>query len=358
MRQTLVSDIGGPVARTALQINPYLLESTHSLRRRAYENLMRSFLPGTDFLILVDAADAARTDIWIRTLDLPCKARLVEAPSGKLRAQGAWMRDAFLDARIDSEQILVATHTQRPAGQARWIADAAQARIETHDLSLEGGDCLVADDFWLVGAQAVRNSMLIPGRRCDAVRAVERLAALDGRPMHVAGYPRSREVDRDLRGAVASDLAQDWAHIDLVVSLTGRRGAHGAPILMVASPVEAPCREEAQAAIAGAPLDAMARHLQTLGFVVLRNPAPFAGNPRRIAPYCNVILQQEPDIVWLPQFADAGEAFVASDAANAALWESLGYRVIPVEGWGAFLGAKGAIRCATNVIARKPLVPG
>ena len=69
--------------------------------------------------------------------------------------------------------------------------------------------------------------------------------------------------------------------------------------------------------------------------------------------YNNTIVQTDPDIVWLPQFADNGR-FADTDEANRKIWCDLGFEVIPVAGWLAFERSEGSIRCATSVIARQP----
>ena len=161
---------------------------------------------------------------------------------------------------------------------------------------------------------------------------------------------RSHKTARKVTSG-ADELKQDWGHIDLVVSITNRKSAHGADILLVAETVLSakPGRDERRE---HQRLDALAKYLRDCGFEIIRNPAPF--DPSRAATLCynNTIMQSNPRTVWLPQFADADPRYRASDELNVEIWQQLGYKVIPVPGWMAYVGSKGSIRCATNVLER------
>ena len=100
-------------------------------------------------------------------------------------------------------------------------------------------------------------------------------------------------------------------------------------------------------------LNALAEHLRECGFHVVRNPSPYDKSLFQTLWYNNTIVQNDPDIVWLPQFADNGR-FADTDEANRKIWRDLGFDVVPVAGWLAFERSEGSIRCATSVIARQP----
>src|SRR5262249_18577943 len=148
-------------------------------------------------------------------------------------------------------------------------------------------------------------------------------------------------------------LMQNWAHLDLVVSLTGTRDGMGREILLVASTTLPPAPYSPAAATQGERLHSLAAHPARNGFGVIRNPVPFASSPRRFFAYNNVIAESDPKRVWVPQFAGPDGEFRDTDAANVGIWTDLGFSVVPVPGWRAFTLADGSIRCATNVLRRR-----
>ena len=66
--------------------------------------------------------------------------------------------------------------------------------------------------------------------------------------------------------------------------------------------------------------------------------------------YNNTIIQTDPDLVWLPQFAQPDGRFADTEEANRKIWRDLGFKVVPVAGWMAYESSGGSIRCATSVL--------
>ena len=262
------------------------------------------------------------------------------------------MRDAFLRGRRHGTPSYMKCRASKPAAdQADWLsASDGMPVVEIKDVFLDGGDCLVGPDFWLVGKNAVKRTTAIAGHLCDEATAVARIAALDRRPLSVVGY-RSVET-RMVSPPALHELVQGWAHIDLVVSLTGRkpRGTKGS--LVVAETQLSPKPDRYEIAERDR-LNALAEHLRECGFHVIRNPSPYDKSLFQTLWYNNTIVQTDPDSVWLPQFAGNGR-FADTDEANRKIWRDLGFDVVPVAGWLAFERSEGSIRCATSVIARQP----
>jgi hypothetical protein len=145
---------------------------------------------------------------------------------------------------------------------------------------------------------------------------------------------------------------QNWLHIDVVVSLTGRKqpGTRGTLVVAETRLSEKPAGFET---LESNCLRGLSDYLRSIGFHVVNNPAPYVNGTLG---YNNTIVQNNPDIVWLPQFAHDGR-FADTDAENRKVWSDLGFKVIPVEGWIAFHKSTGSIRCATNVLQREQLIP-
>jgi hypothetical protein len=247
------------------------------------------------------------------------------------------------------------------ADQADWLGacDGTDV-VRLNALSLDGGDSLVGEDFRLVGNNAIKTTCRIAGHQCSYEEALARFANLDKRRFFPVGYRRSdierkspwsidQKAARQLSGT--DELMEDWGHIDLVVSITNRKNANGADILLVAESVLSakPGSDERRE---HRRLDALAKYLRDCGFEVIRNPAPFDRLRVQTLWYNNTIMQSNPRTVWLPQFADADPQYRASDEHNVQIWQELGYKVIPVPGWMAYVGSRGSIRCATNVLER------
>ena len=68
------------------------------------------------------------------------------------------------------------------ADQAHWLgASDGTEIVRLADLSLDGGDSLVGEDFRLVGNNAIRTTCKIAGRQCSYDEAHSRFANLDKR---------------------------------------------------------------------------------------------------------------------------------------------------------------------------------
>ena len=74
---------------------------------------------------------------------------------------------------------------------------------------------------------------------------------------------------------------------------------------------------------------ALAKYLGDCGFHVIRNPAPYALPSGDTLWYNNTIVQTDPDLVWLPQFAQPDGRFADTDEANRKIWRDLGFEVDP-----------------------------
>lgn len=95
--------------------------------------------------------------------------------------------------------------------------------------------------------------------------------------------------------------------------------------------------------------------LVELGYSVVKVPIPFLREPDAqefLRCYNNVILQNDPAIVWLPQFADREPELLDFDIENVRIWQSLGFEVRKVPGFSVFYRKSGAIRCMTKVLER------
>ncbi|MBZ9801080.1 hypothetical protein [Mesorhizobium sp. ES1-6] len=391
----LVPDVGSPLTLVAIQLPRALLEGKWKEGALgACEELVKCLATVTDIDVLADRDNPKLAQDWVTRVAPKGRFAMIPATDEKLNA--IWIRDPFLCKERGNHRTYVKTgsHPQE-ARQADWLAAVDGSTIASLKVVLDGGDCLVGQDYWLAGVQAVHETVRI--NKITYLDACMAISKIDRRRLHIAGY-RARDLKSRLYWILVEarkrakkylavqplqawtdtniispyiriilemiyilrhpeELLQPWAHIDLVLALTGIKDeTTGKPIVLVANPTLAPsCPVDGAAHTQNDPLDALEVYLKEIGYCVRRNPAPFSGpkgDARRLFPYNNVIVSNDPDIVWLPQFALADGTFADADAANVEIWRQLGFKVIPVPGWCAFLLSDGAIRCATKTLVR------
>ncbi|MES0100661.1 hypothetical protein [Mesorhizobium sp. M0019] len=394
--RALFADCEGRITRLAVQIQAYLFTEGYAAEKAAYEALLQTFPHDVTISVLFDAAMAADVAAWLSGLRLACVYNPVGVPGGKVSLGRTWMRDAFLCVTDNTTIQYLKPYISKQGGdQANWLA-AVDGRTVTEldDIFLDGGDSLVGNNFRLVGNRAVTTTCEVMDHQCDYPTALGRFARLDHRRVYPVGYRPSRvehkllwfkdQVRRRLEAArqqktaalappgglptvtltllramlevlrlfFADGLVQDWAHIDLVVSVTGRE-PNGKQVLLVAKTELSPNPGEDEI-LESDRLEALAAYLSDCGFEVRRNPAPYLADPGISLCYNNTIVQTGPDKVWLPQFSDANPDYQAADDANARIWhEDLGFDVVRVPGWMIYVDSSASIRCATNVLERQ-----
>jgi hypothetical protein len=346
---SLVADCGGAIRRLALAFPPHYLDPDRDAERTVLAATISAFDAGVTVLLLTESDAAATVTEWAAQLQPAAALQVVAtAPYGLLhRRGGLWAQDSFLAA---AGQYLIPL-TGGEVGHGALLAAADGTPLTPVEIVLEGGDSLVGPDFRLIGAEAVNRTAEF--RRLTIAAAETALAAIDPRPLTVAGY-----FTADLGAAAASSSEkrfQPWFHLDLMVAVTGLR-RDGRPLLLVADPRDGTAPDAPRHPAHAPRLDAMAARLEGAGFAVIRNPVPVLrppqGGSRAPRAYNNVLVQNDPAIVWLPQFSDLEPALAGSDASNCEIWRDLGFAVRPVAGWSALAGPGGALRCAVKVLER------
>ncbi|WP_119389354.1 hypothetical protein [Taklimakanibacter lacteus] len=381
----LFSDLGGAVKRIAMQFAPFLFQDAD--RRAVYASLLGEFGCTTHVSVLIDATQADLFDDWVSGLALKCTVVPVPVPGDELGKIRVWIRDSFLCAMEGSTRryLRPSSSKDEDGSQAQWLGQFDGTTVEPVNVHLDGGDCLVGLGIWFVGAQAVWHTADMEGQTCTYPEALARIGAIQGQLPFVVGYKvanirnkfqwllselryKAREAAaersevRPLSGLFPGlvitltilrqvlfflmnqdELTQTWAHVDLIFCPTGRKKGDKHTILV------AQAQDGNEADGQNDRLNAVADHLTSQGFDVQRNPTFFVVSDEYILGYNNVIMQTNPDIVWLPQF---GGKYAVEDERNVEIWEGLGYEVRKIPGCLAFAKSQGAIRCLTNVVER------
>lgn len=362
MTSRLVPDCGGLIEEIAMTIPLRLLLAKPSQKGLALGRLIEALPQDATLFLMTDNPAAAAFQAWYRELTPKCDVRIV--PTGDaapILESEMWSQDPWMAAEQDGALLLRhLRHTDRPGRQAPWLSDFRQITYDQPSLHLAGGNTLTGPDFRLVGAQSIDLTRRIGPAPISADEALERHADLDPRSLHIFGFPLPAKKD------AAVDLRQQPHHLDLVVSLTGRRLPDGRHVILVADPRKTFDPDGPRMEGWAEQLDASAARLVAEGFHVIRNKVPhiahpvFSPNPTLRA-YNNVILENDirsdlgktRPLVWLPHFADLEPALAPYDLANDQVWERLGFETVPVHGWSALARSGGAIRCASKVLKRK-----
>ena len=336
--------------------------------RRDQTRIEREWQTISDFLcalprrvtvvVLTESGFARRLRFRLEQMKLNCRLEVADnVPSHGLDGRNSlWIRDSFLAAKDLTGPVCVRAWTNGGLKHGEWIAAWKCIRTIEPQITIEGGNCLVGPDFWLVGACSVR--MTAEHFRLPNIAAGRTaLSSLDHRQMYVAGYSSSDAEGGGIGNGDAIYQADPVGHIDLVLSITGIK-RNGRPVLLLADPIGS--GESSRLATLRRRLAIVAERLEEHGFQVIRNPVPFLplpGSAGRLAlrPYNNVLLENTPKpTVWLPTFSDQEKHLAAIDDSNAQIWARLGFEVIPLPGWTAFADKDGGPRCMANVIERGP----
>ena len=389
---SLISSIHGGLGRILFTIPSWVFFPGESpgeaeLIRKyaaAYRGILGS-LPSSCRILLfthLNAVQAARS--WLTELNLTTRTEIVTAPNNMRFT--VWAEDAYCICRDSDNETFFVEPASFTRAEDAYIADRIAPRTDLEStqvqLYFQGGNVLIGDDFWFIGADYPTNSLnlgfIVPQPGETTAQAVTRAygSLMDRqRRLIVVGsrVPVPSTVRRrfTLNGEVwqevlyfgnARGTVQPLFHIDMFISLAGR-DAGGNYTILVGSP-------EAAADLLGEPLaegamqdvfDDIANGLQALGFNVLRNPLPIAyddDDAQRVrywyfATGNNVLVQDNPKRVWIPTYGHGPWAkLAATDAENKRIWESLGYTVQMLPDFHPFAANLGAAHCIKKYLAR------
>ncbi|MDP8937896.1 MAG: hypothetical protein M3O23_09260 [Actinomycetota bacterium] len=387
----IVSSAHGALGHVLLCYPPYAdgdlsLEST-------YATLMRVLPPSCDLTILCHPAvadDLARIIGQERPDNPPT---VVDAPD--YLAFSVWAEDGYVAVTDEGGEaartFLVEPFTFPRYGDsliADLVAEATDIQSTQVPLYFQGGNVLAGDDFILIGTDYLTRTLeiwrqsgpVVPGDAPPSRQVSElfvRSFGADHR-LHFVGLrrpipeellaPRSfgqggEEWTEDV-GAGAGSL-QPVFHIDMFLSLAGRDADSGRYRVLVGSPTAAgqvlgePVPDHALAPA----FDEIAVRLGRLGFEVTRTPLPrvYVDYPEeRLRQWyfatsnnCLVEITDDSKRVWLPTYGHGPwEALAATDEANKAIWEGLGFEVVQVGDFHPFAQNLGALHCIKKYLSR------
>lgn len=344
---------------------------------------MFSALPETcEVVVLVKPDFEERATEWLETAGI-APARHEVRPMVKANAT-MWANDSFWTCtprtRPLDAPVLVEPHKYRRVGD-RFVADDLVEHFEYDHFVLprafEGGNMLVGDDFYLVGVDTVADvgpGVLAAGKAFRAMESVRRpiIVGGDNDPITPVDWKETLTTNTQWRVAgpvIPTPSRQPIFHIDMYVTLVGKRDPEGKFIVMVGDPSLATAKIGGRTWLPGlgedptrqADFDAVATQLEALDFEVIRVPLPLVydddetTNTRQyyFASYNNAVVQRDPNIVLLPTYGDeTWTSLKQVDDDVAAIWKGLGFEVKRLPDMSAFAIAGGAANCIKNVLAR------
>jgi len=315
-----------------------------------------------------------------------------------------WAEDAFVvvedvSAQPPKRYLMEPWEFPRAADQllAELVANASDMGVAQAPLSFQGGNILVGDDFVLIGADYLEDSVEIAPRVFDDLGAdtdvdayvAEKFRQLfdPDRQIHfLRSSPNRPPPPPPVRlpdGRVFEEVVyygegrqQPIFHIDMFVSLAGRDGPGSPYRVLVGDPGMAATLlgEEPTAFDLQSEFDDVANQLSELGFEVIRSPLPRAyvdqltqgrdtsGRPIDViqrlwyhatSNNCLVQIDGLARQVWLPTYAHGPWGHLAStDMATVSIWEGLGFTCNQLGDFHPFASRLGALHCIKKYLGR------
>jgi hypothetical protein len=392
----LVPSAEGPIGEVLLSYPAYA--DARSSHRETYADLIEALPATTRFTVLVHRSVRDDLTTLLAAAGAGDRSRVVEVPD--FLHFLVWTQDPFLAVTTGSAPVGTGTLVE-PVEFARaadslladLLMDALPFMTDQSPLPLEGGNTLAGDDFVLLGGDTLLRTRLVaerfghlvvpPGESLDDLTLrIFRDTVAPGLDVHVVGSPRplpTYRLSRSFVGGrpVVDELflgvgrSQPIFHIDMFVTLAGRDG-DGAYRVLVGDPAMADAvlgRRSLPQSLAWA-FDDVADRLRRRGLRVIRNPLPltYVDYPGRgaedpgvrswyFASSNNCLVQVDPsagDRVWLPTYGHGNwPELRRTDEANADLWGSLGFDVVPLGDYHRFAQNLGALHCITNCYRRQ-----
>lgn len=385
----LVSSAHGAFERMLLTMPAYVFDGDDNPLRAAYADLLEKLPDEVGFVV---AAHESVQDRVAALFDEVGRPQPMLAVMPDHVHFSVWAEDGCVCAvDADSRRTFLLEPFSFPRYGDSLIADAVSNRADVEHsqtpLYFQGGNVLIGDAFWLIGADYPANTLGYVGRVLlpepdetpeEAVRRLygehldtERTLAYVGstvpvptqteRPFELDGEPWTEVLHLGNRPGTVQPLF----HIDMFLSLAGRgpdgryRAFVGDPGLAARILGNDPWPHAMQDVF-----DDIAVQLADAGFAVLRNPLPLVyvdDLPSRTRYWyfatANNALVEIDDVrkrVWLPAYGfGAWPELQATDAANVAAWRDIGFEATLLTDFHPFAENLGSVHCIKKYLGRR-----
>lgn len=265
----------------------------------AYQSLLNELRAGTRFVIAHHESQRAAVEAWFATAGHPA-ANLTWVPLPDFTSFTDWAEDGYvaLEDAVDGSRYLMEPWEFPRAGDA-IIADAVEEYAGIHasqsPLIFQGGNCLIGDDFWLLGRDYFADSVQLTQRNRPPVTVpadttpeafVRQLFSRyvdSSRTLNLVGTTRAIPI-RPFYGTRAGndyflDVASDGAgtfqpifHIDMLITLVGRDSSNNFHVLVGSPALGDQLLGTSSPYSLASVYDTIAEQLTGYGLTVHRNP--------------------------------------------------------------------------------------
>lgn len=389
---SLVPSADGALEAMIFTIPSYVFKYDDNPLWKVYQDLFLKLPAYTELNLLVpqDGVTQKQLEAWFSENGMLERVIFHQVPEAiKILV---WAEDDYevVQDLADSSYYIVQPHSHRRAADdytGYFLSKSLGIDRVKVPLYFEGGNLLVGDDFFFVGADYLVDSMLdlkdilLPDNSTMATEELTRLfnCYLDHkRQLRIVGsllyVPQEEDQELEMDGEKWTETlhnkniegtVQPLFHIDMFVTLAGRNQAGKYQVLVGDTRMAAQVLGE-ELANYGVPdvFDDVAALLERQGFEVIRNPLPvtYVDNPEEktrkwyYATSNNAIVEIKSDTektVWLPTYGHGNwEYLQKTDEANKLVWEKLGFSVIQLEDFNPLAEKSGSLHCIKKYLRR------
>jgi hypothetical protein len=382
-RPEMVSTVAGTFDRILLTMPDWLFSAR--AYNRVYKDLFAKLPASLQYVIVIPRSKQSILRRWLLEFDLADRTYVV--PVSNRLDFTEWAEDPYVIVQNGGagESFFVEPRVFKRFNDDK-IADLVSSGptglgLIPSELVFQGGNILIGDDFWFIGADHPRRSGIRVRQGETFEQTIQKAygAALEAnRRMYLIGtdVPIPEHVvitfkrdgkkwtEQKYRGN-ERNTRQPIFHIDMFITLAGRHN-DGQPIVLVGDSRMADellDRDDRPRACMYDAFDDIASQLRREGFHVVRNPLPLVVSENEekrermwyFATYNNAIVQVEGQTknVWLPSYGygDFGE-LKRTDRVNEQIWTGLGFKVNMLVDFHPYAHDLGAAHCIKKYLLR------
>ena len=386
----IVSSAEGSLDRILFTIPDYAIGGDDNPLWKVYKDLFAKLPSYTQFLVVTHKGTEEKLQQCAHEMGIDKRMRIV--PMADHLRFTVWGEDAFVvvDDHDSGRTFLVEPHSfPRSYDELLGHHLAEHCDLETiqSPLYFEGGNVLIGDNFFFIGADypvkslSYLNKMIMPQEgesRTGQIYRLYRDYFDNSKRLIFVGstlpVPTRDKRRFDLDGKEWTEYyfiknsegtVQPLFHIDMFITLAGRAD-DGKYRVLVGDPRLAAqvLGEEVSPYAMVEVFDNVAKNLSKLGFEVIRNPLPltYIDEPEYkernwyFAAANNALVEirnPQDKTVWLPTYGYGNwQELEKTDQANREIWERMGFKVILLEDYHAFAENSGSVHCIKKYLAR------
>ena len=366
------SSAHGRIERVLLTIPSWVLRYQRQVEIRgtaaAYRSVFETLNTNVRFLVVTHEEGESQLAEWSKELGVQDRTDVILVPNQTKLS--VWAEDTFTVCtdRSGRRWILQPTAKNHPSEAVITEAIAESTgwgRVQI-DHRFQGGNILVGDDFWFLGADSAEalTHVMDGSRKLRLISSRLPVPGFDDclqvREIQVGGRTWSETCYRGNR----RNTVQPSFHIDAFLTLAGR-AADDRYTVLVGDPAMA-------AEVLGTKLpdhamqeafNDIATQLGQNGFNVVRNPLPLVYQDNHIAKVRHwyfasannalVEIDGSEKTVWLPTYGHGSwSALEATDRSNEEIWQGLGFETRMLKNFHPFAMNLGAIHCIAKCLVR------